>query len=84
MFDAAAEVLVKEPERLPNLPENELFSARQLVRDLRCRGVSARFFDKTDDILEYLAETARQDDVIVVMSNGGFDNIHVRLLDRLA
>ena len=83
VFDAAAEVLVKEPERLLNLPENELFSARKLVRDLCGRGALARSFENTDDILEYLSETARQDDVIVVMSNGGFDNIHVRLLERL-
>ena len=83
VFDAAVEVLVKEPDRLAGLPENELFSAPQLVRDLGARGVSARSFEKTEDILDDLAETVHSGDVIVVMSNGGFDDIHVRLLDRL-
>jgi UDP-N-acetylmuramate: L-alanyl-gamma-D-glutamyl-meso-diaminopimelate ligase len=35
-------------------------------------------------ILDALASEAHPGDHVVIMSNGGFDNIHVRLLERLA
>lgn len=37
----------------------------------------------TDDIIEHLATHARTGDAIVIMSNGGFEGIHQRLVDRL-
>ena len=37
----------------------------------------------TEDILRHLAAEARAGDHVVIMSNGGFDNIHNRLLERL-
>jgi len=36
-----------------------------------------------DEIIETLARESLADDHILVMSNGGFENIHVRLLERL-
>ena len=40
-------------------------------------------FDEVDDIVVYLAESAREGDHIVVMSNGGFGGIHDKLLRAL-
>ncbi len=82
-FDAAAEVLVKEPEPLANVPAEERFSSRQLAADLLRRGVAARYFATTDEIIASLAVEARAGDVIAILSNGGFDNIHPRLLAAL-
>jgi UDP-N-acetylmuramate: L-alanyl-gamma-D-glutamyl-meso-diaminopimelate ligase len=36
-----------------------------------------------DEIIETLARESLADDHILVMSNGGFENIHARLLERL-
>ena len=36
-----------------------------------------------DEIIEVLAKEAHPDDHVVIMSNGGFGNIHARLLERL-
>ena len=48
------------------------------------------FFDNVDDIIERIAtqqlqpESAASPRHVVIMSNGGFDNIHTRLVQRLA
>lgn len=82
-FDAAAEVLVREPAPLADLPEAERFSSRQLVDDLVGRGLRAGYFSTTEEVLSYLDGSAREGDVVVIMSNGGFDNIHQRLIELL-
>lgn len=40
-------------------------------------------YDSTDKIIEILAAQAKAGDHILMMSNGGFEAIHQRLLDRL-
>ncbi|WP_323843654.1 UDP-N-acetylmuramate:L-alanyl-gamma-D-glutamyl-meso-diaminopimelate ligase [Moraxella sp. Pampa] len=37
----------------------------------------------TDDIINHLVSNAHTNDVIIIMSNGGFENIHTRLLMAL-
>src|SRR6185436_12721486 len=37
-----------------------------------------------DAILDSLSQELRPEDRVLIMSNGGFENIHVRLLKRLA
>lgn len=43
----------------------------------------ARMFDSVDDIVAALGVEARSGDHILIMSNGGFEHIHQRLLDVL-
>ena len=43
----------------------------------------AKVFFSTDDIVESVHSITQPGDHILVMSNGGFENIHQRLLDRL-
>ncbi|MFA7346445.1 MAG: UDP-N-acetylmuramate--L-alanine ligase [Desulfurivibrionaceae bacterium] len=83
-FDAAAEVLVREPAPLANIPEGDRFSSRRLVEDLVGRGLCSRYFSTTEDVLSYLDGSVREGDVVAIMSNGGFDNIHQRLLELLS
>ena len=52
------------------------------IEDIRKLKQAANFQD-TDSILDYLDESLRSGDVVVILSNGGFDNIHQRLLARL-
>lgn len=46
--------------------------------------VPALAFTAVEDIVTYLATHSRAEDHIVIMSNGGFENIHQRLLDALS
>ncbi len=83
VFAAADDILVKEPDALVNVPEEERFSAKELVGGLKKRGAHANYFPDTDRILEYLASFLQSGDVVAILSNGGFDNIHERLLAQL-
>ena len=40
-------------------------------------------FDTTDEIVSYVGRLAVPGDHIVIMSNGGFDGIHGKLLSAL-
>ena len=55
----------------------------QLVTDLRTAGKHARVIPKVDDIVTAVAADAREGDLVIVMSNGGFDDIHDKLLQAL-
>ena len=83
VFDAADLICVRQPPLLEKIPEDRRFSSRRLVEDLKGRGKDAHFFPDTDAILDFLTAEARSGDMILIMSNGGFDNIHQRLLDLL-
>ena len=83
-FDSADQVLVKEPIPLQNIPVEERFSAQQLTADLTENNIRADYFSTTDRIIDYLEKNCLPGDVIAILSNGGFDNIHERLLERLA
>jgi UDP-N-acetylmuramate: L-alanyl-gamma-D-glutamyl-meso-diaminopimelate ligase len=43
----------------------------------------ARVFTEVAGIIDFLAAAARAGDHILIMSNGGFEGIHTRLLERL-
>ena len=47
------------------------------------RGRKAMTFGSTEEIISFLASEVRPGDHVVIMSNGGFDNIHNRLLEKL-
>ena len=83
VFDDADLVVIRKPSRLDKVPEEERFSSERLVSDLNRRGRSALHFDTTEPIIDFLKETARPGDTVLIMSNGGFDNIHARLLAEL-
>jgi UDP-N-acetylmuramate: L-alanyl-gamma-D-glutamyl-meso-diaminopimelate ligase len=82
-FGGADLVCVRRPPLLSKIPADRRFSSEKLVADLVGRGQAAHYFENTDAIIAFLAGEARSGDLILVMSNGGFDNIHARLLKIL-
>ncbi len=82
-FDAADRVLVREPLPLDNVAAPDLFSAKKLAKDIQARKIEASSFATTEMILENLARNLQAGDVVAILSNGGFDDIHNRLLARL-
>jgi UDP-N-acetylmuramate: L-alanyl-gamma-D-glutamyl-meso-diaminopimelate ligase len=83
-FDAADMVLLREPTPIEGLQADELFSSSRLADDLvNTRQLAAESFPGTDEILMRLTEVLEEGDVVAVLSNGGFDNIHNRLLEKL-
>jgi UDP-N-acetylmuramate: L-alanyl-gamma-D-glutamyl-meso-diaminopimelate ligase len=83
-FDRADLVLVREPVPLEDFPVDQLFSSKKLAADLKSRHINAFSFADTEAILEHLKDILRPGDVVAILSNGGFDNIHTRLLEMLS
>ncbi|MEA2038771.1 MAG: UDP-N-acetylmuramate:L-alanyl-gamma-D-glutamyl-meso-diaminopimelate ligase [Thermodesulfobacteriota bacterium] len=82
-FDSSDLVMIPEPPLMEKIPPAERFSSRRLVMDLEKRGLTALYFSNTDHLMEALVREARTGDVILIMSNGGFDNLPQRLFDKL-
>lgn len=82
-FDHGDVVVVREHVPLDNVPLTEQFSSASLVESLKSVGKRAYYFSNTDQILEFLKIESTPGDVIAILSNGGFDNIHQRLLEIL-
>ncbi len=66
-----------------NLPDDERLSAERLTEDLRANNVKAHHIEKVDDIVAEIAREAKDGDMVVGMSNGGFDDFHNKLLTAL-
>ena len=86
-FSAAlglADVAIVAPVHAPKgLDPTAVLSPERVVRALERRRGHAHTFGTTDEILQFLAAEAAAGDQVVIMSNGGFDNIHERLLELL-
>jgi UDP-N-acetylmuramate: L-alanyl-gamma-D-glutamyl-meso-diaminopimelate ligase len=82
-FDGADIICIRRPSMLEKIPAAERFSSEELVAELRRLGRTAAFFPDTEGIIDFVVNTGRSGDVVLIMSNGGFDNIHERLLESL-
>jgi UDP-N-acetylmuramate: L-alanyl-gamma-D-glutamyl-meso-diaminopimelate ligase len=82
-FDAADETVLARVFSSTHLAPEETLSPDRVAEGIRARGKKATAFNTTEEIISYLASQVRPGDHVVIMSNGGFDNIHNRLLDRL-
>jgi UDP-N-acetylmuramate: L-alanyl-gamma-D-glutamyl-meso-diaminopimelate ligase len=78
----ADEVIIAAVYR-SSMPEAERLSPSDLVRDLASSGVRARYLPATQDIVETLRRECRPGDLVVIMSNGGFDDVHRKILQAL-
>ena len=82
-FYGADLVMIPEPPMMEKIPLRERFSSEDLVKSLVKDGLEAHYFPSTDRLLDGLVKAARRGDVILVMSNGAFDDLPRRLLKRL-
>ncbi|HEY0306413.1 MAG TPA: UDP-N-acetylmuramate:L-alanyl-gamma-D-glutamyl-meso-diaminopimelate ligase [Longimicrobiales bacterium] len=55
----------------------------ELVDRWRGEGKTAEYIPEPDRIVEYLSGSLRGDEVVLIMSNGGFGGIHAKLLSAL-
>jgi len=74
---------VYQPEKVP---DGERFSVDHVVGEINriCDDGRARKTESAADIATIIAREARPGDIALVMSNGGFDNVHERILEALA
>ena len=82
-FDQADQIVLAEVYGADQLPESERLDPKRLVADLARRNRPARFLPGVDAIVEHLARETKPEDVVAVLSNGGFGGIHAKLLAAL-
>ena len=56
----------------------------QLVADIRAKGKDAITIPSANEIVEHVTAQVKTGDVVAVLANGGFDDIHAKLLTALA
>jgi len=79
-FDPADAVVVARVFGGTKLAPEDQLSPERLVNGIQARGKTAATFDTTAEIVDFVARQAVAGDHVVVMSNGGFDGIHGKLL----
>ena len=80
----ADHILIADVHRKAQLRPEERLSPEALVQGLRARDKDAWFFASTEAIINHLSRETQSSDIIIIMSNGGFENIHDRLLIALS
>ncbi|MFZ5586043.1 MAG: UDP-N-acetylmuramate--L-alanine ligase [Thermodesulfobacteriota bacterium] len=83
-FLGADLVFLREPPGMAAVAENERLSSARLAADIRALGAPAQAHPDSDALLAALLTELKPGDLCLVMSNGGFDNLHQRLLEGLA
>ena len=83
-FDSSDITIIRAPLPLADFNPDDLFSSTKLALDLQnSRNLVAIAFKTTEEILDYLATLLQKGDVVAILSNGGFDNIHSRLIEQI-
>ena len=82
-FDPADKTVIARVFGSSSLEPEDTLSPDRVVEGIRGRGKDAFTFGSTDEIVSFLGGELRSGDQVVIMSNGGFDNIHNKLLERL-
>jgi len=82
-FEVADQIILADlyaPDKIA--PEDRL-DLEQLVSDLKTIGKTARFIPSANQIVETLVTELLPGDLVCIMSCGGFDGIHQKLLNQL-
>jgi UDP-N-acetylmuramate: L-alanyl-gamma-D-glutamyl-meso-diaminopimelate ligase len=82
-FSPAEVVLFGPVNRAQMLVEGERLSPEGICELIRARGRTAEAFDSADEIAGRIATGAKPGDVVLIMSNGGFDGLSAKLLAKL-
>src|SRR5262245_18356398 len=76
-------VFISQVARLEQIPETERLNPERVVAAIAKAGRPAFYERNADAIVDRIIPMLRPKDVVAVFSNGGFDNIHEKLLARL-
>src|SRR5438309_339448 len=76
-------VFIAQVAKLEQIPEKERLNPERVVAAIAKAGRPAFYERNADTIVDRIVPMLRANDVVAVFSNGGFDNIHEKLLGRL-
>ena len=82
-FEKAAGVIVGAVNRATQLHNEERLNPERLVADIAATGKPAFYESNTDQIITRVKSLAKPGDVIVIFSNGSFDQLKDKLIMKL-
>ena len=80
---AADGVFISQVAKLEQIPENERLNPEAVVNAIQESGRPAFYEENADAIINRIVPMLRAQDIVAVFSNGGFDRIHEKLLEKL-
>src|SRR5216110_3211906 len=82
-FKFADGVFISQVARLEQIPENERLKPEAVVNTIQESGRPAFYEENADAIINRIVPMLRAQDIVAIFSNGGFDRIHEKLLEKL-
>ena len=82
-FLHADSVFLAQPFDQTKIDESERFSSNELAQELAQHGMQATTASTVPDLVNQLVAYLKPGDVVIIMSNGGFDGIYHKLLTGL-
>jgi UDP-N-acetylmuramate: L-alanyl-gamma-D-glutamyl-meso-diaminopimelate ligase len=76
-------VFIAQVAKLEQIPEDERLNPEAVVDAISEAGHPAFYEQNADAIIDRIVPMLRPKDIVAIFSNGGFDNIHEKLLARL-
>jgi UDP-N-acetylmuramate: L-alanyl-gamma-D-glutamyl-meso-diaminopimelate ligase len=76
-------VAISEVAKIEQIPAGERLHAEALMREIASDGRPAFYEKDADAIVARITPLLKEGDIVIVFSNGGFDDIHEKLLARL-
>src|SRR5438045_1201596 len=76
-------VFISQVAKVEQIPEEERLNPGAVVDAVAEAGRPAFYEQSADAIVDRIVQMLRRQDIVAVFSNGGFDNIHEKLLKRL-
>ena len=77
----ADKVIVPDPINRGDISKEDLFDALKVTKDLQKKGVDSQNITVVDEIVDYVKINAEKNDIIVIMSNGGFGGIYKKIFE---
>ncbi|HAH99807.1 MAG TPA: UDP-N-acetylmuramate:L-alanyl-gamma-D-glutamyl-meso-diaminopimelate ligase, partial [Verrucomicrobiales bacterium] len=79
----ANRVVLAKVAKASQIPAEERLDPVRLMEDIRATGTKAETLPTTDKIIDYVVDQTEEGDILCILSNGGFGNIHQKLLNAL-
>jgi len=76
-------VFIAQVAKLEQIPQEERLKPEAVVDAIAATGRPAFYEKDADAIVDRIVPMLQRNDIVAVFSNGGFDNIHEKLLARL-
>ena len=82
-FEAADDVLIANVFSSAKIAPEERLDPKTIVEVLKASGKQAFFMPSVNEIIQHILKEVQPGDVVAILSNGGFEGIHERLLKKL-